>query len=308
MRAKPFIWLVVLLASVLALAAGLTVGSAVASPEGAADKEYTDPSGDGGPGTDITNLTVRNDTSGGVSIQVVSASPVVANHAIAIYIDSDRNQSTGSSGDEYWMFGGPLVGTAFFAWNGSSFVEANPATFGVSTAGGNITDFRFNRADIGNVSGFNFVAISISIDPPKINFWDLAPDRDSYSYDLTTPAPPPATTTSTTPTTPTPAPAAVKPVIGKPVVTPLGVVAGKRSTVTFPVVRSDDGQPLTAGRMICDPSVAGKVLPHAESFKAGSARLAFLVPKAAKGKQLKVKVTIKSGLQSATRVATFRVK
>jgi hypothetical protein len=59
--------------------------------------------------------------------------------------------------------------------------------------------------------------------------------------------------------------------------------------------------------MICDPSVAGKVLRHAEQFKAGNARLSFAVPRGTKGKSLKVKVTIKVGTQSTTRVAGFRI-
>ena len=307
MRHKGSLWLVLCLLSILAVAVGISVGHAVASPTAAEEQGYTDPNGDGGAGTDITNLTVRNDASSGViSIQVVSASAVVANHAIAIYIDSDRNQSTGRDGDEYWMFGGPLVGTAFFAWNGSAWAETNPASFSAAQVGGNINEFRFNKADIGNVSGFNFVAVSISIDPPKINFWDAAPDRGYYSYDLTTPPPPP-TTTPTTPAPLTP-PAVVKPVIGKPVAAPLAAVAGRRMTVTFPVTRSDTGAPLKTGTMICDPSVSGKVLRHAESFNGGNARLSFLVPATAKGKQLKVKVTIKTAGQSATRVATYRIK
>jgi hypothetical protein len=98
-----------------------------------------------------------------------------------------------------------------------------------------------------------------------------------------------------------------KPVIGAAVVKPLKAVAGKRLTVTFAVTRSDNGLPLTAGKMLCDPSVAGKVIPHVESFKAGKATLSFLVPEAAKGKQLKVKVTIKAGTQSATKIVTFPV-
>jgi len=97
-------------------------------------------------------------------------------------------------------------------------------------------------------------------------------------------------------------------VIGAPVTTPLRVVAGKRLTVTFLVTRSDNRQPMTRGTMICDPSVAGKVIRHAESFKAGKARLSFLVPKTAKGKQLKVKLTIRAGTQSATKIVTFPVK
>jgi hypothetical protein len=300
MSARASTWLSLLFASALTVAVGLGVGGAVAAPDAPVYKEYTDASGDARAGTDITNLTVRNDASGGVSIQVVSANPVVANHAIAIYVDSDRNQSTGEDGDDYWMFGGPLVGKGFFAWNGSDYVETYPASFSVGI-GGNITEFRFNKTDIGNGSGFNFVAVSISIDPPKISFWDGAPDRGYYSYDLTAPEPPPTTTT------PPPA-AVVKPVIGKPAVTPTAIVAGRRSTVTFPVTRSDNGQPLTTGQMICHPYVSGRQLLHAESFKAGKARLSFVVPKSAKGRQLQVKVTIKLGQQSATRAATFRVK
>lgn len=304
MRSKSVLGLVLGVVLAVALAVGLAVGGAIASSTTAAEQSYTDPSGDGRSGTDLVSLTVRNDTSGNISIQVASASPVVANHAIALFIDSDRNQSTGDGGDDYWMWGGPMVGTAFFAWNGSDYVERSPASFAVGQVGQNISEFRFNKADIGNVSGFNFVAISISLDPPKVNFWDAAPDRGYYSYDLSTPPP---ETTPTTPTEPAP-PTAVKPVIGPPVATPLAAVAGKSMTVTFLVRRSDNGAPMTTGTMICDPSVAGKVLRHAESFKSGKARLAFLVPKTAKGKQLKVKVTIKAGTQSATRVATYRVK
>ena len=85
-------------------------------------------------------------------------------------------------------------------------------------------------------------------------------------------------------------------------------LAGKRFTFTLAVKRSDTGAPLTAGRMVCDPSVAGKLIRHAESFKAGKARLTFLVPKTAKGKQLKIKIKIVSGGQSATKVFTYKVR
>ena len=78
--------------------------------------------------------------------------------------------------------------------------------------------------------------------------------------------------------------------------------------VTFPVTRSDTGKPLATGKMICEPSVAGKVIPHSESFKAGKARLSFVVPRMAKGKQLTVKVTIKTAGGSASKVATYRVR
>lgn len=97
-------------------------------------------------------------------------------------------------------------------------------------------------------------------------------------------------------------------VIGKPVTVPVQPLAGMRLNVSFKVTRSDTGAPVTRGTMICDPSVAGQAIRHAESFKGGTARLSFVVPATAAGKLLKVKVTIKAGTQSATKVATFRVQ
>ena len=97
------------------LFAALAVTLAV-SASAVADQSYTDPGGDAGVGTDIVGATVRNDISSGtITIQVASANPIVANHAVAIFIDADRNLSTGDQGDDYWMYGGPATGIAFFA-------------------------------------------------------------------------------------------------------------------------------------------------------------------------------------------------
>ncbi len=285
---------------------GVAVVALAMAGSAGADQSYTDPVGDAGVGTDIVGVTVRNDTTSGlISIQVASANPVVANHAVAIFIDADRNQATGDHGDDYWMYGGPLVGAGFFATpNASTETELSPASFWAGQVAANMSEFRFNRSDIGNVSGFSFWVASISVDPPNINFWDGAPNSGYWSYDLAVPPPP----VVTTPPVQTPAQPVVKPKIGAPMTLPAAPVAGKRFTVSFPVVRSDTGAPLTRGTMICDPSVNGKVITHAESFKNGTAKLSFTVPKTAKGQTLKVKVTIKSGSQSATRIVNFRVR
>ena len=50
------------------------------------------------------------------------------------------------------------------------------------------------------------------------------------------------------------------------------------------------------------------MIRHRSRSKGGTARLAFVVPANAAGDLLKVKVTIKAGRQSATKVATFRVQ
>ncbi len=104
------------------------------------------------------------------------------------------------------------------------------------------------------------------------------------------------------------APPATKPVIGKPVAVPTRAVAGKPFSVSFKVTRGDTGTPLRGGKMICDPSVAGVVVSHVESFKGGVARLVFVVPENAAGKVLKVTLTIRAAGRSATRIARFGVE
>ncbi len=99
-----------------------------------------------------------------------------------------------------------------------------------------------------------------------------------------------------------------KPVFGKPLALPAQPVAGKRFTFTLAVKRSDTGAPLTAGRMVCSPTVAGKLLKHTESFKAGKARLSLLVPKTAKGTLLRVRIKIATVGQTATKVFTYKVR
>ena len=126
---------------------------------------------------------------------------------------------------------------------------------------------------------------------------DPTPANNSLTLKATTPTPSPPYT---------PPVVVVRPVIGQATVTP-AAAAGRHVAVTFKVTRSDNGKPLTKGTMICDPSIQGKVIRHAEQFTNGVARLAFTIPKNAKGKLLKVKLTIKLGGQSATKIATFRV-
>jgi hypothetical protein len=105
-----------------------------------------------------------------------------------------------------------------------------------------------------------------------------------------------------------PPPVVVKPVIARPVITPKQALAGSRLVLTFAVTRSDNRQPLTRGKMKCEPWINGEVIRHAASFANAKARLAFTVPRTARHKLLKVRLTIKLGDQSTTRTATFLVR
>ena len=99
-----------------------------------------------------------------------------------------------------------------------------------------------------------------------------------------------------------------RPVIGRPVATPTQAVAGKPLSISFRVTDRATSAPLLRGRLVCDPSVSGKTIPHAESFRGGTAKLSFRVPPTAGGKQLKVRVTIVAAGGKATRVSVFSVQ
>jgi hypothetical protein len=296
-RAGGLRWAFLLLAAVVLM---LTMVSSAA-----ADQTYTDPQGDGKVGTDVASIVVKNDAAGNILIDVTSVNPVVANHAIAIFIDADRNTSTGSSfGDDFWFYGGPAVGVAFFAWNGSQFAPTSPGSFSAGQVGTNTSEFRINKADLGNTSAFNFVAISISIDPPNVNFWDSAPDTGEYTYTLTAPAPPPAPAPAPTPT-PKPAPQ-VPATVGLAAVsvkTLGGVHAGRIFTVAARVTTT-----ARTVRVRCVIKVAGRAVPALGRYAAHVASCQGIAPAGTVGKRLAGTMTVTIAGDHDTRAFSFVIR
>ena len=101
----------------------------------------------------------------------------------------------------------------------------------------------------------------------------------------------------------------VKPLLTTPHALPMQPLAGKKFVFTLAIRRSDTGAPLTAARMVADTTVAGKLVKHVQSFKAGTARVSLVLPKAAKGKRLRVrvKITITTSGQTTKRLYTMMV-
>lgn len=329
--------------------AAASVGSALAQSRAAAGSvTYTDASGDSGAAPDITAATVSGDLASGSLTFTVTATgyqPTSSDgqyREVAVWIDTDKNAATGDphDGTEFGVFADNDPSGFYWGiarWSGSSWVDARSATTGESRIGDTIT-WRLNVPDLGGATSFNFY-VHTMIAPNENSdstAHDDAPEGTAWwSFDVTGSTTTTTATTTTTTTTPSSAPARTMtmmywPTIAAPTTVPKRLVAGAHVTVTFRVTR--DGRPMKSGKMICDPSVAGRVVPHAESFRNGIARLAFVVPKTAKGKLLKVKVTIKgpsyqapdgvyvdmaTGLTGvvhtyyqglpATKVATFRV-
>jgi hypothetical protein len=103
-------------------------------------------------------------------------------------------------------------------------------------------------------------------------------------------------------------PVVVVPVLSAPTTLPATPVAGKRFIFTLAVKRGVTGESLRVGSMRCDTVVGNRAVRHVASFKAGLVRITLLVPTNATGKLLKVKVTIRSAGQVATRVISYRVR
>lgn len=294
-------------ASIAAFALAVTAG---------AQQSYTDAGGDAGPGTDITSITVNNDQAGMLTIQVASANPIVGNHAVAVFIDADKNPATGDDGLEAWMFGGPFVGAAFFSCSESGCSESNPA-FSARAASSNVTEFQFSRSGIGNSTSFNFDVVSISIDPPNLNFWDVA---GTYTYDLVFPQCGNAKDddgdgridaddlgcSSTTDDNEADDPVNIR--LGAAKAKPASPKAGSMATITAQTTRVETGQPLESGSVACTASYPGKTLKGSGSVVAGNAVCRIKLPAAAKGKTVRGSMTLKYKTASAKSPFSFKVK
>jgi hypothetical protein len=185
------------------------------------------------------------------------------------------------TGTVQWTAGGPGARTVEFSVNGSP--TSLPAA-DESGAAGLVLDTTLLP------NGSNNLAV-----------------RVAWADGTTTAVPIGSVTITNTPGDTTP-PVIVKPLIAQPAAVPRHPTAGSRFVVTFAVTRSDNGRPLTRGKMTCEPSVGGRSVPHAASFANGKARLVLTVPRRAKHKLLKVRLTITFGDQSTTRIATFVVR
>jgi hypothetical protein len=256
-------------------------------PLGAADTSYTDPAGDAGLGPDITSVAVSNSDTGLITFNVTTGP--VPDSLLTAWLDTDLNPMTGSDGlERVIMIGLSPSGVVLTAVGDPATQELEfgliPATF----TGGVVT-FSFQKEALNINEAFSFWLGTVNV-ADETGFADEAPDVGFWTYMLTKPAPPPA----------------VKPLIGKPIAR-TAAVAGKKFTVSFPVTSSVDGKPLTTGIAECKTTVAGKTVRHTHTFKGGTLKATVKIPKAAKGKKLKIAVKVTAD-SAATKVFTFKVR
>lgn len=274
-------------AAVLALA----VAGLLAAGAGAAPAAFTDPAGDSGAAPDITKVAV-DDTAGSVTV-AVTAGTLVPGTSVDVLLNTDKNDSTGSpSGFEYWLEvwqDASDWGWDISKWSNSDWTEVPQSATEHFSRSGNVYTWTMAPADIGSPAGFTFWTGGFMTDSAgNVTAHDQAPDGGDWVYDL-------------------PASSAIVPAIGKPLAVPAVPRAGKLLSLSFPVTRADTGASLTGGTVAVQTSIAGQAVPRTTSLAGGAAHVNVLVPKAAKGKVLRVKVTVTLGTKTTTRVAAFVV-
>jgi len=296
------------LASV-ALVAALALGAATShaarsgpTAVAANSASYTDQVGDAtGGAPDISGITVTSDATGIVTFTVTTGgfgSPT----DVEVNLDTDRNSATGDQdGTEVSLAAmkiGSMVVPGEVKWVNGAWTEVPmPPSFTVKIDG-SVATLTAAASDLGVTTGFSFWVGTYLYDTStgKTAGMDDAPNGSGvWAFDLNAP-----TKTSTVQ-------AVYRAVIGPAVAVPARATAGKRLTVTFALSRSDNGRPLTGGTMSCTPTIDGKLVAHTDSMSNGTARLSLVVPKNAKGKTLKVKLTVTAGGSTVTKSASFHI-
>ena len=86
------------------------------------------------------------------------------------------------------------------------------------------------------------------------------------------------------------------------------IIAGKRYTAALQARRSDLAELSSAGEVVCAAKVGAKKVKVTATFPADRATCSGVVPKSAKGKTLKVTVTLTLDGVRVTRMASIKVK
>jgi hypothetical protein len=278
-----------LTASVLALApSSAAVPLSTLAPAAAF---LTDPTGDSGNAPDITEVSVGNDVVAGPIvfwIDIPNRTSLGSSDTMAVYFDTDLNQSTGGTdyaGGEYAieLVGGRL---ALFRWAGSDWAQVPAPTL-------NTAFFRGQKAlrvsihpnDLGGTRAFNYYLFSAVGDQRG----DYAPNNDVRSYSL----------------------------ISRPLrlsverfsVTPKVPRAGKSFTATMLVGREDINEILEDGTGSCSLRVGKRaVAPRTKGFVNEAAACRWTIPKNAKGQQLSMMISVKFGGATISRRFAARIR
>jgi hypothetical protein len=268
------------------LAAAGTVLAVAPAGFAAGATSFTDPQGDASGVADVRVVDVANDDAGRLTIRVtVDAFTVPSDTQIGVFLDTDRNATTGSAGFggvEYALVGDASDNTfALIRWNGSDWEDVKTTTATAASSSTGIV-FRLDRSELGGTPAFDFSVASFSGGNV-----DLAPDSGRWSYTVQVGAPPQQL-----------------PSIAKVLYPAASILPRAGTTFTFRVrgVVLDDGRSGAPAAVTCKATLAGKPIAGG-----GPGGCTWRLPKSARGKPLVVVATITYAGASTTERMPLKV-
>jgi hypothetical protein len=265
--------------SIVALAAAAPVGARLTADH----VSVPDAVGDGDP--DITQITAGSNGSGGLTfiVDIGNRTDLAADEFVQVFIDSDHNPATGTqpNGVDFalQMDSEEVV---LFRWDGTTYVPLpNSSAYGYVYKG-----FRFGvrQSDIAAAAGGAISYWAATVSGEK---GDDAPDGKIAEVKLsTTPLQLSVTQFAATKT----------------------VKVGKRYTAGMRALRNDLEETTSAGIVTCSTKLGKKVLKVEAVFPEDIAGCIGTAPKAAKGKTLKVTVSLELDGVTVSRTASIKVR
>jgi hypothetical protein len=165
------------------VAAAAVLVALVLVPSASSMGQYADPAGDSGTAGDIIGLTVTSTPNGQIFFNINGNGLSTSKTNVTwLVIDADANPSTGDpdgvgaeyafvvDDDAYW----------FMRWDGSDWVDTSSATVRVM-GGSRGLMISVNRSELGNTSEVNFWAQAYDETNKR---WDNAPDDGMFNYSL----------------------------------------------------------------------------------------------------------------------------
>jgi hypothetical protein len=279
----------------------LTVAACIAAGVASAgESTFTDPAGDSGTAPDLTSVTVGD--AGGLLVFKIAGTPVPSSE-ITIWLDTDRNRTTGDQGFDVQVGVGQEPDGSKYWFSGRWNVSAWQAFDGLAVIAMEYPDrieIGFTASQAGITGGFDFELESEKLVGDAVEADDYAPEGIlPWSY---TPMPveqpaAPAPTSSK----------AVRATIGKPAIAPLKLHAGKLATVRFAVSWKNGEEPdeLTVG---CVARYGTKAVKAVGAMGDGTATCKVRLPATPKQGTLRGSISVAGNGLTAKRTYSFPVR
>jgi hypothetical protein len=165
------------------IASGAGATRAITAPP----QTQTDPAGDAGTAPDIVGVAVTNDDRGQYHFTITFGSPYGSASSSEIFLDTDRNASTGDpqgSGADFLLIDDRVGQTSELdAWGASGWEKASSNSLGVQVASDQKSiAFTIGTADLNGASSFNYFVETYDGDGGDGHFDDAPSGSGVFTY------------------------------------------------------------------------------------------------------------------------------